>query len=445
MVTRRRAIAALLALLASAPRAAAQEATEPPVVATPGAAPPAAAGEVGGPGLALRARKALALALDGEQVIDNAVVLVRDGKIAAIGPARSTAIPAGYEVVDLGEQWVMPGLVDLHSHVGGTFDINEAVYLANPGLRVTPSVVPHNDMLKPAVAAGVTTILYIPGSATNMGGQGVLMKTGLDRYEDAVVRDPGSLKLAQAGNPERWTVGVGRSFMNWDSRNVFQRGVAYAKRWKAFEDGEGPQPERDLEFDVFRELLAKRVQISTHTQIYQVVLTTLTMVRKELGLDVYIDHGEMAGYKLAAYAQELGVPAILGPRAIEIPTQQFIQWTGSNPEAILGIAAQYQKNGHKQIGFNTDAPVVPQEELQLQAGMAIRYGLDNANLESLRGLTIVPALTAGIEDRVGSLEVGKDADILALTGDVGDPRTSVERVWIGGKSVYDTRTEERRW
>ena len=81
----------------------------------------------------------------------------------------------------------------------------------------------------------------------------------------------------------------------------------------------------------------------------------------------------------------------------------------------------------------------------VSTGMAIRYGLDNANLESLRGLTIVPALTAGIEDRVGSLEVGKDADILALTGDVGDPRTSVERVWIGGKSVYDTRTEERRW
>jgi imidazolonepropionase-like amidohydrolase len=404
-----------------------------------------AAGEVDGPGLALRARKALAVPLDGEQVIDNAVLLVKDGKITAIGPARTTPIPAGYEVVDLGDQWIMPGLVDLHSHVGGLFDINEAVYLANPGLRVTPSVVPHNDMLKPAVAAGVTTILFIPGSATNLGGQGVLMKTGLDRYEDAVLRFPGSLKLAQAGNPEGWTVGVGRSFMNWNTRNVFRRGLAYAERWKAHAEGRGPRPERDLEFDVFPALLAKSVQISTHTQIYQVVMTTLTMIRKEFGLDVFIDHGEMAGYRLAGYAQELGVPAILGPRAIEIPTRQFIQWTGSNPEAILGIAAMYQKNGHKQIGFNTDAPVVPEEELSLQAGMGVRYGLDNTNLESIRGLTIVPALTADIEARVGSLEVGKDADVVALTGDVGDPRTSVERVWINGKKVYDTATEVRRW
>ena len=88
---------------------------------------------------------------------------------------------------------------------------------------------------------------------------------------------------------------------------------------------------------------------------------------------------------------------------------------------------------------------MPQEELPLQAGMAVRYGLDNTNLESIRGLTIVPALTAHIADRVGSLEVGKDADIVALTGDVGDPRTSVERVWINGKKVYDTALEERRW
>jgi imidazolonepropionase-like amidohydrolase len=404
-----------------------------------------APGTPGGPGLALRAKKALAVPREGEQVIDEAVLLIADGKIAAIGPARTTPIPAGYEVVDLGERWVMPGLVDLHSHVGGTFDINEAVYLANPGLRVTPAVVPHNPMLELAVAAGVTTILFIPGSATNMGGQGVLMKTGHDRYEDSVLRDPGSLKLAQAGNPEGWTVGVGRSFMNWDTRNVFQRGIAYAKRWQEYEAGRGEKPEKDLEFEVFRPLLAKKLQISTHTQIYQVVMTTLMMVRKELGLEVFIDHGEMAGYKLAGLAQELGVPAILGPRAIEIPTRQFIQWTGSNPEAILGIAAEYQKRGHKQIGFNTDAPVVPEEELPLQAAMAVRYGLDNSQLESVRGLTIVPAMTAGVDHRVGSLEVGKDADVVVVTGDPADPRNSVERVWIDGRQVYQARAGERRW
>lgn len=414
---------------------------------TPASNPQAApnSGSRGGSGLALIAKKILTLPPTGEQFVDDGVLIVKDGTIEAVGPVRSTPIPAGYEVRDLGDQWLMPGLIDLHSHVGGSFDINDMVYLANPGLRVHCSVIPANDMLKRAVAGGVTCVLYIPGSGVNCGGQGILIKTGLDQYEEAVVRDPGSLKIAQAGNPEGWTVGVGRSFMNWDTRNVMRRGKAYAERWKAFEEGRGEKPERDLEFDVFRELLAKRTQISTHTQMFQVVLTTITMLRMEFGFDVYIDHGEMAGYKAAGLAAEQGVNAIIGPREIEIPTRGFIQWTGSNPEAILGIAAQYQKGGVKNIGFNTDAPVVPAEELAVQATTAARYGFDGSHCETVRGLTIVPAMTAGIAHRVGSLEVGKDADVLVIRGDVADPRAAIDVVYIEGKKVYDTAKEKRRW
>jgi imidazolonepropionase-like amidohydrolase len=403
------------------------------------------AGEKGGPGLAIKTRKALTVPLQGEQYIDNAIIIVKDGKIEAIGPARTTPVPAGYEVVDVGDQWIMPGMIDLHSHVGGTFDINEMVYLTNPGLRVSTSVIPHNDALKTTVASGVTTILFIPGSGVNVGGQGILFKIGLDHFEDALVRNPGSMKLAQAGNPESWTVGIGRSFMNWNTHEMFDRGMLYAHKWEDFEKGQGPRPERNFDLDIFRALLSKKTQISTHTQIYQVVMTTLTMVRKEFGIDVYIDHGEMAGYKLAGFAKELGVNAIIGPREIEVPTRQFINWTGSNPEAILGIAAEYQKRGMTMIGFNTDAPVIPPEELFLQAGMAARYGFEYANLETVRGLTIVPAVTAGIANRVGSLEVGKDADIVVTTGDPADPRSHVERVLINGKHVYDTSKDRRRF
>lgn len=401
------------------------------------------AGEVGAPGLALLTRKALTVPLEGEQYVDNAVVLVKDGKIVAVGPAASTPIPAGYETIDVGDQWIMPGMIDLHSHVGGTFDINEMVYLTNPGLRVSTSVVPHNDTLKVAIASGVTSILFIPGSGVNVGGQGILLKTGHDKFEDALIRNPGSMKLAQAGNPEGWTVGVGRSFMNWNTRAMFARGLLYAQKWADFEKGKGPKPERNFDLDIFRELLAKRTQISTHTQIFQVVMTTLTMVRQHFGLDVYIDHGEMAGYKLAGFAKDIGVNAIIGPRNVEVPTRGFINWTGSNPEGILGIAAEYQKRGMKMIGFNTDAPVIPPEELFLQAGMAIRYGFDATNLESVRGLTIVPAVTSGIANRVGSLEPGKDADIVILSGDPADPRTAVRKVFIDGKRVYDTTQDKR--
>jgi imidazolonepropionase-like amidohydrolase len=136
---------------------------------------------------------------------------------------------------------------------------------------------------------------------------------------------------------------------------------------------------------------------------------------------------------------------ISGPREVEVPTRTFINWTGSNPEAILGIAAEYQKGGVKMLGFNTDAPVVPEEELPIQATVSVHYGLDDSQVESVRGLTIIPAITAGIAQRVGSLEPGKDADILIVTGDPIDPRNIVERVFIDGRSVYDVAKEKRRW
>jgi imidazolonepropionase-like amidohydrolase len=407
---------------------------------------PPAPGEKGNAaGLAIRARKILTVPPEGPQYIDNGVLLVRDGKIEAVGPASTTAIPAGYQVRDVGERWLMPGFVDLHSHVGGDFGINDMVYLTNPGLRVRSSVVPHNDMFRVAVGAGVTSVLFIPGSGVNSSGQGVLVKTGLDLYEDAVIRDPGSLKIAQAGNPEGWTVGVGRAFMNWNTRDMLKRGKAYALRWKAYEEGRGEKPERDLEHDVFRELEAHRTQVSAHTQMFQVVLTTITMIARDFGFKAYIDHGEMAGYRTGELAVEHGVSAIIGPREIEVPTRQFIQWTGSNPEAILGIAAEYQARGVKNIGFNTDAPVVPQEELAVQATTAVRYGFDGRNLEAVRGLTIVPAMTAGIAERVGCLQPGRDADVLVIGGDPADPRYAVEQVLINGKSVYDAANERRRW
>ncbi len=433
-----------LTLAGLASSAAAQELQGANTVIVRGKLPPKA-GEKGGPGLALKAAKILAVPLEGAQVIDNGVLLVRDGKIQAIGSARTTPIPAGYEVIDLGAKWLMPGMIDLHSHIGGTFDINDMVYLANPGLRVSTAVIPRNEAMKLALASGVTSVLFIPGSGVNMGGQGVLIKTGHERYEDALIRQPGSLKVAQAGNPERWVINPGRSFMNWNLRNTLQRGREYAKKWRLFEEGKGPRPERNIDFDVFPELFGKRTQISTHTQMFQVVLMTVTMLRKEFGLDVYIDHGEMAGYRTGELVKDTGMQAILGPRAVEVPTAQFIQWTGSNPEAMLGIGAEYQKRGVKMIGFNTDAPVIPAEELQLQAGMGGRYGMDFSNLEGVRGLTVVPAVTAGINHRVGSLEPGRDADILVISGDPADPRRWVERVLMDGKWVYDSKNERRIW
>jgi len=181
-------------------------------------------------------------------------------------------------------------------------------------------------------------------------------------------------------------------------------------------------------------------------------MMTVLMIAGEFDAKVYIDHGSFGGYLYGGLAQEYGVAAILGPREIA-RTRSNWTWDDLDTDGrINGMAAEYQRRGHRAIGFNTDAVdgsggfgTPPEEELSLQAAMAVRYGLDNTNLESLRGLTIIPAETAALGDRIGSLEPGKDADLLVLSGDVADPRTWVERVYTDGELVYDAERDGRRW
>ncbi|HVS17989.1 MAG TPA: hypothetical protein VMT18_05265, partial [Planctomycetota bacterium] len=267
------------------------------------------AGERGGPGLALLVGKALTVPFEGPQVVDNAVVLVREGRIERVAPAATTEVPAGYVVEDLGDAWVMPGMIDLHCHIAGTFDINDMVLLTNPELRVMTSVVTDNPSMRRAIAGGVTTVLYIPGSGTNAGGQGVLVKTAPGTFEEMLVRAPGSLKVAQWGNPERWSIGVGKMVENYNLRAMFQRGLAYARRWEAHEAGEGSEPERRLQYELFRRLATGEVPVSVHTQVYQVVLMTITMLKGEFGLNVFTDHSTIGGWAAAPEAAKMGVPS----------------------------------------------------------------------------------------------------------------------------------------
>jgi hypothetical protein len=409
-------------------------------------------GGPGGPGLALLAAKVLAVPYEGPQVIDHAVVLVKDGKIQALGERETLAIPAGYAVEDLGEAWLTPGFIDLHCHAAGANlfagvnDLNDMVYLTNPGLRASAAVEPWVWEMRQAIAGGVTTVLYIPGSGTNIGGQGVLVKTAFNFYEENLVRDPGSMKLAQWGNPEGWGPGVNMSFENWNTRRVIQRGVAYAQRWKDHEEKKGPKPLRNIELDGFRDLLAGQMAFSVHTQVYQVVLMTITMLAGEFGLPVFTDHSEIGGWLAAPEAVKHGVPAIIGPRNVDHAyARGFIAWARNKHEGTRGLAAGWQSLGQEDIGFNTDSPFVAEEELFVQATMGVRYGLDDSGLTALRGLTIVPARAAKIEAQVGSLEPGKDADILVCDGYPVDPRTSVRLVFVDGRRAYDAERDGRRW
>jgi imidazolonepropionase-like amidohydrolase len=369
--------------------------------------------------------------------IINGTILASNGKIEAIGPRDQVKIPEGYAVIDHGDAFAMPGCIDAHSHIGGAMDINEMVYQTNPELRVVDLIRPHNDALKMAVAGGVTTICYIPGSGTNMGGWGALMKTGPGKLEDVLIRFPGVLKIAQAGNPERrgGEVGSGHMGMNYVIRDQLRLGMGYVKDWGDYEAGRrSTKPDYNLRLEYFKPLFRREIPVVVHTQGYQIIMSTLRILHDEMNLKVVIDHGEFDSYLLSKEIVERGIPVMAGPRGFRFDP---------NVGQIKGMVAEFARRGVKNLGVNTDAPVVPGEELFFQATMAVRFGWNEE--DAIRGLTIEPAKALMIDKRVGSLEPGKDADIVVTTGSIIDPRNYVTQVLIDGAVVYDIKKDRRRF
>jgi imidazolonepropionase-like amidohydrolase len=367
-------------------------------------------------------------------VIDNGAVAYRGGKIVAVGRFADMDLPPDAVVTDLGDLWLAPGMVEPHGHVGGSLrDLNDMVYLANPELRTHEVVEPANPNVKDGLAGGVTSALLIPGSGTNMGGFGMVVKMHGDTVEDVVMRSPGSLKVAQAGNPERWGWAGSRSrmLMNWNTRRTLARGLEWVRAHRA---GEVPM---DFEQSAFLGLEDGSVPVSVHTQIYQVVLQTITMQKRDLGLEAFIDHGTFDGFKNAPLAAAYGVPVMNGPR-------QF--WFDRADSSFQGCTANWSTavSDGLMLGYNTDAPVVPQEELSFQAAMGVRLGHDDP-AGALKGVTVYPATALKIQDECGSLEPGLDADFCAWTGFPLDPRSAVEMAWVRGKLAYDAERDGRRF
>ncbi|HPF40562.1 MAG TPA: amidohydrolase family protein [Phycisphaerae bacterium] len=376
------------------------------------------------------------LTFDGsDTIINNGIVLVADGRIEKVGRRGEVEIPDGYKVIDHRNGWVTPGLVDCHNHIAGSLsDLNDGVYLTNPGLRTLDTVEPRNENLENALSGGVTTVLLIPGSGNNMSGFGTITKTFGNDVEEMVMRSPGSLKIAQAGNPERYWYRVGRRFMNWNLRQTLTKAQAYADAWARYEKGETPDdPGYDLVWNDLRGLFDHQYPVSVHTQIYQVYMTTITMLRDHFGLDVVTDHSTFDSYKLAQLIKERNMYAIVGPRQFHFDRYD---------RTINGCAARFAEQGVTRLGINTDAPVIAQEDLAYQATMACWYGW-NDHYAAIKGLTRIPAESLGVIDRVGSLETGKDADIGLWTGSPVDPRSVCEMTMVDGKVAYDVNVKRR--
>ena len=390
------------------------------------------------PGYAFRAAKVLPVT--AAPILDG-VVLTKDGLIEAVGAAKDVAIPAGYEVVDCGDAVIVPGFVEMHCHIASeSFDLNDTVHPTNPEFRTLDLISMEHDQIRAARAGGISTALYIPGSGSNMGGFGTLTKTWARSPEEALVRFPGSLKIAQAGNPERGSGDLGTDMMGMSEgiRMTLLDGKRYWEAMLLHEQGKGSKPAFDPTLELISGLFRHEYLVSVHTQIYQVVLQTLQMLRQEMGLWTVVVHGEFDAYRLSGNAYDSGMAVAAGPRNYHFDraTSQFLglmqtwhdggkYYSWRDPVAGLG------RDG---IGVNTDSPVVPQEQLTVQAAIGVRLGLPHE--VALRALTINNARFAGIDHRVGSLERGKDADLGIWSGDPIDPRSHVHVMVVSGQICY---------
>jgi imidazolonepropionase-like amidohydrolase len=360
--------------------------------------------------------------------IDGAVLLERAGRIVAVGARATTTIPDGAVVVDHGDAWLCPGFVDLHHHVsGGGGDINDMTLPLNAELRTLDVVKPSEDMIRRAAAGGVTTTLFIPGSGTNIGGFGVLLKMRWNQpLERLVVRELGAMKVAQGFNPERRSGDLGLSRMGSSEllMQLLERGRDYAAAWRTFAAGEGERPAFRAELEQLRAVFDRKVPVLIHTAGARDCIATARMFQDVFGLRMVLSHGCFDGWLAAEALAKRGTPVNLGPRMYQFDRDGRFQ----------GTCQAYWDVGCRDISINTDAPVVAAEELQLQAAMAVRLGL--AYDVALRAVTIQPARQIGIDDRAGSLTAGKDADFQVTAGDPLDPRHAPLAVYIEGTLVH---------
>ncbi len=361
--------------------------------------------------------------------IDHGVILIEDGVFKAVARAADVDISEEYEIIDASDKWVMPGMVEIHSHLAGEGGLNDMVVPTNPGLRIADVIDPEDWNIPQAVASGVTTVHTIPGSGTNFAGFGVLYKLHGKTVDEMLIRELGSMKISQAYNPERGggDLGLTRMGMSWILRDILNKGRAYTQIHQAYEKGKlKDEPGERLEYENMRQAVDVSIPTLVHTASARDVMATARIFHDEYRLKTIVSHATFHGYKVAKEMAKRDVYVNVGPRQYDFPF--------SMDNKFYGLAAEYKAAGVRNLSINTDAPVLPQEDLFFQGSMAIHFGLDEKT--ALESVTINSARAIGIDDRVGSIEVGKDADLIIKAGSLFDVTIPVGMVFIDGKIAF---------
>jgi len=386
--------------------------------------------------------------------IERGVIVVEGGKIKAIGPEGQVAIPSGAVVEDLSGQVIIPGLVDTHSHVGiyprpsvpAHQDGNEQTGPVQPALRAIDAIWPADPGIRMAQAGGVTTANIMPGSANVVGGQTAYVKLRGSTIEEMLIPGTlGGLKMANGENPKksygsRHLAPSTRMAEAALARRLFVRAQEYQRKWQAYRQahGEGKTdakpPERDLELEPVVEALEGKRIVQHHTHRADDILTVLRLA-EEFHFRVVIQHGTEA-YKLADELARRKVPVSL--IVIDAPGGKF-----ETAEFNLAGAAILERAGVK-IAIHTDDYINSSRFLIREAALAVREGLSEES--ALRALTLNGAEMLDLGQRIGSLEPGKDADLVVLSGPPFSVYTRVLATYIEGTKVFDrSRPEDLRY
>ena len=369
--------------------------------------------------------------------IPNGYVAVSGDKIARVGPMEEAPTHWEGETLDAAQGHVLPGYVDAHSHLGMFGDAqgfeaddgNEATDPCTPHLRAIDAINPLDRCFREARAAGVTTVLTGPGSANPISGQFAALKTSGRWVDEMVLKAPVAMKLALGENPkcvynERHETPVTRMATAAIIRENLCKALEYGEKLeKAAADEEEDKPDYDAKLEALLPVVRGELPVHIHAHRADDIATGVRIAR-EFGLKCVIVHGTEA-HLIPELLEQEGIPVITGPALGDRSKPELINMTIESP-AVLTL------RGVK-TAICTDHPEVPIQYLPLCAALAVKGGMNPE--AALAAITINAAQIAGIDDRVGSLAPGKDADLVVTTGHPINLLSRVKAVFIDGRRV----------
>jgi imidazolonepropionase-like amidohydrolase len=370
--------------------------------------------------------------------IDDGTVLVADGKITAVG--AGLPVPDGVPVIDAHGSWVLPGFIEAHGHVGvheegegwAGSDSNELTEPVTAHVRALDAINPADLGFRDAVSGGVLAVNVNPGSGNPIGGQTAALKCWGRTVDQMLLKAPAGMKSALGENPKR-VYGERKQSpaTRLGTAAVIRAALVDAANYLAKLDAEQRKPEderkpidRDLKLEALGRVLRREIPWRQHCHRADDIATALR-IAEEFGYELVIDHGTEA-HLLADILAAKNIPVIIGPLFTSRSKVELRNRSLDNPGKLATAGVT--------IAITTDHPVVPINFLAHQAALSVKHGLDRDT--ALRALTINPARIIGIDDRLGSIEPGKDADLVVWSGDPLDVLSRVEYALIDGTEVY---------